>query len=146
MWVFHWIEVGGTGGSAIRNMYADFLEEASGIMDSSALNDVAKVYRESARLWSGLAQAVLPDSIENFKETKRLIADREELFKERGQSAERERLELNMRLLDIEAEVGSAFPLSQNDTEHLLNDLRERILELHNLEMEATQALKGLVA
>ncbi len=145
MWVFHWIEVGGTGGSAFRTMYADFLDEAASIVDRSAFKEVAQLYRESAQHWSDLAHAVLPDSVENFKETKRLIAEREKLFKEGGQGSEPERLEINIRLSVMEAEAGNAFPINQNDIDQLLNDLKERILKLHDLEMKAARALKELV-
>ena len=31
-WVHHWIETGGTGGGALRGMYAEFLDEAATIL------------------------------------------------------------------------------------------------------------------
>ena len=83
-WVHHWIETGGTGGGALRGMYADFLDEAATVLDQPGLGDVSERYRQSSRLWSALAVAALPDSIPLFRETRDLNLRKRDLFHQQG--------------------------------------------------------------
>ena len=56
-----YIEIGGTGGSAFRHMYATFLEEAAGATQSDGLREAADAYRVCAQRWREIALAALPD-------------------------------------------------------------------------------------
>ena len=47
---FIYIEIGGTGGSAFRPMYAQFLKEAGSILNKPALNEVAEMFEGSGKL------------------------------------------------------------------------------------------------
>ena len=84
---FMYIEIGGTGGSALRSMYAQFLEEASAIMNKPALNEVARMMRQSAAVWSESASGFLPDSWPNLGGTRQLIVEKNKLFEEQKPSA-----------------------------------------------------------
>jgi hypothetical protein len=54
-WLYDWVETAGTGGGFFRAMYAEFLEEAAGLLEQPTLARLAGDYRELAAAWSGLA-------------------------------------------------------------------------------------------
>jgi hypothetical protein len=54
-WLYDWVETAGTGGGFFRAMYAEFLEEAAGLLERPTLARLAGDYRELAAAWSGLA-------------------------------------------------------------------------------------------
>src|SRR5262249_42055614 len=84
---FNSIEIYGTGGGGSRAIYADFLEEAADILGKPALKQVAPQFRKSAEAWRAFADALLPDSIPLFKETRELIRRKQTLFREQGMAA-----------------------------------------------------------
>jgi len=53
-WLDDWVETG-TGGGFFRTMYAEFLEEAAGLLEQPELARLAGDYRELAAAWSALA-------------------------------------------------------------------------------------------
>ena len=141
---FDQIENRGDGGSALRLLYADFLDEAAGVLRKSALNNVAGQFRESERLWGRLSAALLPDSVAVFKEAKRLMAKRRTLFERKGLAAQSEIRSIDARLAEIRARMDYEFPLSTGEATDLFSGLRERVLSIHAVETEAIRALKKL--
>jgi hypothetical protein len=84
---FMYIEIAGTGGSAFRNMYARFLEEASAIINKPALKEIAALMRQSAGIWSQIAAGFLPDSWPNLRRMRELMLEKNRLFEEQGPAA-----------------------------------------------------------
>lgn len=142
---FDQIENRGTGGSAFRPMYADFLDEAAGILRRPGLKRVADRFRESGRLWHGLSTALLPNSAPLLKETRQLAAKQRSLFERKGLAAGGEISAIQERLAEIRAEISEAFPLSAAEVQGLLLALRERVLAIHACESEAIAALQAAV-
>lgn len=70
--VFDWIETWGTGSGADRGTYAAFLEEAVALLALPKLAEFADGLRESANLWTKLAEVALPDDVSHFAELKAL--------------------------------------------------------------------------
>ncbi|MBI3287340.1 MAG: DUF4872 domain-containing protein [Chloroflexi bacterium] len=139
------IENRGSGGSAFRPMYADFLVEANHILGKRELNEVAEQFRESARLWSDLGKALLPDSVPLFKETRQLATRKRTLFEGNGAAAQAEMPAINRRLAEIKSQVEKAFPLKEDEVRDLLADLRARVLVIHAAEEKAVVVLQSLV-
>jgi hypothetical protein len=139
------IENRGNGGSAFRELYADFLVEAGEILKQPKLNAVADQFRDSARLWSALSAALLPDSVPPFKETKQLATKKRTLFEKKGAAARDETQAINARLAEIKSQVEKAFPMSEAEVQDLLADLRQRVLAIHAVEEKAVEALQALV-
>ena len=144
-WVYHWIETGGTGGGALRGMYADFLDEAAIVLDKADLGEVSARYRETSRLWSALAVAALPDSIPLFRETRELGLKKHDLFQIQGEAGLPEIKKINQRLLAIESEIAGSPQLNSDETTALLSDLREQVLSVYAAEAEAAHKLQELV-
>ncbi|HUG14334.1 MAG TPA: DUF4872 domain-containing protein [Thermomicrobiales bacterium] len=136
-----WIEAMDTGGGLMRGMYADFLDQAHSITGRSDLKDAASRYRALAGMWSDLAATALPDAIPPLGETRRLLVQRDVVFRERGADAFDDMRAIDARLSAIAAEMESGFPLSHAASMDLLADMRDRLLAIHVAEVEAAEAL-----
>lgn len=141
--IFSQIRLRGSCGSALRTLYADFLEQAAEITDRPALRDVASMFRQSEGMWTELADAHLPDAVPQFAELRRLSAERKTLFENQGSAALPEIDAIKNRIEQISSEMRQQFPLDLNDTKALLSDLRTRILRLREHEAEAVRAMES---
>jgi hypothetical protein len=139
--VYTSIEHNGTGGSASRPTYADFLDEAAGVLNNTALKDAGEVFRAAGACWDDLAVAALPETVEAFRETRELLDRSHQLFKEQGNAADNERAVTGDRLAAIQREVGAAFPLDDGGIDRLLDDLADGIRAVREAEAEAVTAL-----
>jgi hypothetical protein len=142
---FEFIETAGTGGGAARPMYADFLDEASDLLGKPALRDIAGQFRASGEHWSALARALLPESVPRLKETRELVLRAERLFREQGGDSLAERRRIAGRLSDLKAELAGDFSLTTSESAALRDDLRQRILAIHDLERAAVVDLKEAI-
>ena len=63
----------GLFGGHLRGLYADFLDEAAGLLEEPSLSEVADAWREAAALWAALADLALP--VEPFGRLRELLAE-----------------------------------------------------------------------
>jgi hypothetical protein len=143
---FDWICTWSVGGGAERGLYADFLDEAAVLLNKPGLKDGARQFRAAAHAWCELANAILPDSVPAFKETRELKLRRHALFVENGNDSLDERKQINTRLKAIKAEVAREFPLTSDEAAAMRATLAEHVLKLHDLEFEAVSMMQGAVA
>lgn len=139
---FVWIEISGTGGSAFRPMYAQFLRESSSILKTPGLNEVAELFEESGRIWSDIATAALPDSWSSLKRIRELSLEKNWIFKEQELGA----LEKMRR---INEELGALMnraveDLQTLDLTSLLTELREKIVDCYEVEKRAVEQLNEI--
>ena len=128
---------------AERGLYADFLTEASLILNKPKLNDVAQQFRVSGQAWRDLAYALLPDNVPLLQETRELMLDKHRLFREQGNAALADIQQKSTRLTAIENEMEVDFPLTQAEVDDMLSDLRDHVLKIHDTEQEAIRQLQG---
>ncbi len=134
-----------TSGGGLRSAYADFLEEASDVISEPELKTVSQLYRELAKKWSNLAQAVLPDSVPLLRDA-RLAAEKwNNIFKTKGQSLPEELEKAAEKVKSIHQQVMESFPLSDAEVLSLLEDTSKHLHEIHKSEKEALTALKSVV-
>jgi hypothetical protein len=143
--IYEALAVDDTPGQGFRAMYADFLDEASGVVNEPELSDVAEHYRECAALWQALAEAALPESIPAFAETRDLLHRRRDLLVAQGEAAGDEIAAINERLHALSGEMDAAFPLSDAEAQSLRENLHDHIERLYEAESAAAHALKGAV-
>ena len=143
---FSHIMLFGKEGGAERLLYADFLDEASVLLDKVDLRQVAGGFRESAQLWDQLAESLLPDSVTPFGETRRFMLQRKKLFLEQGIEARDEILAIDGRLDQIKSEMAADFPLDQAGVVAMREDLRSSVLGIHDLEKNTIAALQDVMA
>ncbi len=137
---FMYIEISGTGGSAFRSMYAQFLEEASAVMNKPALNEGAQMMRQSATIWSEIASGLLPDSWPNLGRTKELMIEKNRLFEAQEPGPLDGMRRINRELDDLMGKA--AEDLRKAPT--FLADVRTSILKCYELEKKAFDALSRL--
>jgi hypothetical protein len=143
--MFDWICTWGAGDGAERGLYADFLDETAVLFNKPALKAVGQQFRKAAEAWCALADALLPESIALFKEARELKLRKNALFIQKGGEALDEIRAINTQLESIRQHIGENFPLSAAETAQMREELRERILKIHDLEREAVEALQAAI-
>jgi hypothetical protein len=130
------------GAQAERDVYAEFLDEASVILNRPALKDAAKLYRVSGKAWRDLGLALLPDDVAPFKQARELLTRRHTLFVEQGGESLAERQQITQRLGVIRKEMDKHFPLTVDEAGAQCEGLCEHVLKIHDAEREAYAALQ----
>jgi hypothetical protein len=143
--LFGQIETRGNGSGAFRPLYAEFLDEAGDVLGVAKLSEVADKMRASGRMWSQVAAALLPESIEPFSEMRRLGRERQQLFVNKGQQGLDEIRTINNRLEELQTALGAEFPLDPGSTADLLNDLQVRVQDIAQMEEAAMMDLQTAI-
>ena len=130
-------------GQAERDVYADFLDEASAILNRPDLQAAARQFRVSGEAWRALTLALLPDDIAPFKAARELMLKRRVLFREQGGESLAERQQITQQLNVIRQQMDTHFPLSPDEVGVLREGLRDHVLKIHDLEREAHAALQA---
>jgi len=145
--VFIFIEIGGTGGSSFRNMYAKFLEESADILKKPQLKEVAKLFKKSAEVWSEIAIAALPNYWPSLKKVRELMVKKNKIFEEQKPNALLEMKKIS-KILDqdlIPHKAVKEIQTRKKDIEKLFNDMRENILECRDIEKQAFEMLDKVI-
>lgn len=140
---FVYIEISGTGGSAFRTMYAQFLKEASSILNMPVLNEVAGMFDNSGKIWSEIATAALPDSWHTFKRIRELSLRKNKIFEEQKSGALENMLKINNEVDDLMKKA--AGDLRERNLAPLLSDLQQKILECYEIERKAFETLNSVI-
>lgn len=140
---FIYIEIGGTGGSAFRSMYAKFLNEASTILNKPVLNEVAEMFRDSAKNWSDIATAALPDSWSTLRKIRKLSFEKNRIFEDQKPGALERMFMINTELDELMDQA--VEDLKTQDLNPLMSDLKQRILKCHEIEEKAFLKLNDII-
>ncbi len=139
---FHDINIFGKDGRAERDVYAQFLDEASLILEKPVLKEVAEKFRASAHAWDRLSVSLLPDEIPLFEETRHLVLRRHRRFLEAGNAALDEIRDIDRRLAEIKTEVTPDHPLGLAQVAAMRENIRDHVMVVHDIEQEAVDALQ----
>jgi hypothetical protein len=142
---FQNITIFGKDGGAERDVYAQFLDEASILLANTKLVDVAQKFRASANAWNKLAESLLPDDVPQFKETRELMLTKHKLFLDMGNSALVEIHQKNGRLKEISGQVNEDFPLSDAQAADLRESIRDNVMAVRDIEFEAIQEMQTAI-
>jgi hypothetical protein len=143
--MFDWICTWGAGDGAERGVYADFLDEAAAILGKPALKAAGAKFREAAEAWCAFGDALLPDHVALFKETRDLKLRKNDLFIQKGGDGLDDIRAVNKQLEAIRASVAKNFPLSPSEAAIMREGLRDRLLKIHDIEREAVEAMQGAI-
>lgn len=136
----------GKEGHAERDVYADFLEEASALLEKPALLEVAGHFRRSAAAWDALSLALLPDGIAPLQEARELMLRWHALFLDQGNAALDEIRQIAARLDALKAEMADDFPLDDVAVMELRENVAAHVLRIRDIEEEAVTALRAAMA
>ncbi len=139
---FDWICGWGAGAGMERGLYADFLDEATLLLDKPALAEPGAQFRAAADAWCALANAMLPDSIPLLKETRELKLRKQALFVEQGGDALDEIAGINRQLEALRMSA-AAFPLTDAEAADFYAGLARRVLSIAAIERAAVDALQA---
>lgn len=143
---FDWVCTQGIGSGAERTTYADFLDEAAQILDKPMLTDIGDQFRKSAEQWYALANALLPEAVPLFAETRELKLHRHKRFINQGPEALDKIRQINTRLNEIIATMERDFPLSNQQAADLRETLAGHIQAIHDTEYEAVMNLQAVMS
>lgn len=131
--------------TAERIMMADFLEEASLILDKPALSEIAPKFRKAGKAWKALGEALLPDDVPLLKETRDIMAQKHSLFLNKGNKSTEKRVELGRREQELKT-MSEDFPLSDNEIEQLQANIAEHVKVIHDIEHDAIMSLREVMS
>jgi len=126
-----------------RKLYADFLDEAALILRKPKLKPAGEKFRASSAAWEELTEALLPDEVPLFKETRQLLLRKRDLFINKGEAALEERKVISARLAEIRANIDKKFPLSAEDVAGLRGRLAEQVLKVSEIERQAIELMQA---
>jgi len=143
--VYENLEPVGWGGGNLRRLYAEFLDEAAGLLDAPALGKAAATYREAATRWHELAEVAMPAGREPFAEARRRTVRLQELV-ERGDAAKAEAAAAAAALWALRDRWRPQFPGGDAEVEALLAGLAAAVTAAADAEEAALATLAGALA
>jgi hypothetical protein len=143
--IYEGIAHGGSDGDGLRAMYADFLTEASAVVNAPRLKEIAVRYNKIAKMWANLADACLPDSVQPFRETKTLLVKKYELLRTQGDAGLKGVARVSKKLNDLASALNKQFPLNGHQINGLFADLQARLYGIHAAEENALAELNDVV-
>jgi Butirosin biosynthesis protein H, N-terminal/Domain of unknown function (DUF4872) len=137
--VYDNVEPVGSWGGNLRGLYADFLDEAAGLLGDDRLRPAAAAYRDLAARWHAVAEAALPADREPFAEVRRLTDELARLLA-RGDAGRPRAAAAAGRLWAARDRWRSEFPA---DADAFLAGLAEAVGAVYEAETAALAALGG---
>ncbi|MBM4408789.1 MAG: DUF4872 domain-containing protein [Chloroflexi bacterium] len=128
-------DIGAEGGH-LRELYAEFLDDAAGILGRPALADAANAWRAVGDLWEDFADAAVPDDIPELADA----VDAGEALHAAAMAGEQGRpgvREAAQRLWTARRTFADAFPAGPDRVEDLLADLGLRMATIFEAERDA---------
>lgn len=130
---------------AERDVYADFLDEASKLLQMSELENVAVRYRIAGDAWDGLLCALLPEDVPLLKKVREYIDMKHEAFIEKGTAATDEMLDYTKKLETLKIEAEHDFPMTEAEVSDLRDELYRHVTIVREAEEDAVMALKAVM-
>jgi hypothetical protein len=143
--VYEGLEPSGSGGGNLRGLYAEFLDEAAGLLDAPALGKAAAAYREAAARWRQVAEVAVPADAEPFAEARRLT-DQLQAQVERGDAGRPAAADTAARLWALRERWRPEFPGGDQRAEALLPAMADAVTAACEAEEAAVAALADVVA
>jgi hypothetical protein len=131
---------------AERDVYANFLDESSKLLQMPELENVAVRYRIAGDAWDGLLCALLPEDVPLLKKVREYIDIKHESFIEKGTDGLAEMVDCTQKLDVLKAEAEQDFPMTEAEISDLRDEIHRHVMIVHEAEEEAVMALKSVMA
>lgn len=133
--VWEGIEPIGMDGGNLRDLFADALDEAAGLLGEPRLTGLAGRFREIHGMWHELAEAALPAAVPEFARLRELTAVIRESVLAEGSAGGAQATEAAEELWKVRAQVDRAAPAG--DMAQLFADLSGRVGAIYEAESAA---------
>ncbi len=133
----------GSDGTALRGMYADFLEEAAAVLASPALSDAAREYRAIGAKWQALADTSLDPGVELLAAARTLLDGREEAIKSGGDDQAETIVGLGKEFEAMRPIVDAEFPCDDDWIDDLFARMQAQVSDIYAHEGAALDMLRG---
>jgi hypothetical protein len=133
-------DVGIEGGS-LRPLYAEFLVDASSLLDRPELVEVAGLYQRAADAWDDVADSALPDGFEPLTRAAELARLRRRAV-QRGDVGDSDAAEASAGLDDLTREFEPGLPLSEHEVDALFTAMSGAIRAAYDAEVAAHAGLQ----
>ena len=133
-------------GGHLRDLYADFLDEAAPLLDAPQAATAAAAWRAATELWRGLADAVLPPGVGPFAALRDRLAAVHTSVVAEGDAGAEAAAAAAAELWALRAELDSRPPLSDDQISDLLRDAGDRLGSIYEAETEAAARSAELAA
>lgn len=143
---YHYTHHFGTGGMGARGRYADFLVEAAAILEQDDLRSAAPAFRQAEQLWKALYEEMLSTDYPPLSHARKLMDDRERMFRDRGLASTEERKIINAQLETLRVEADETLDFSDSEERRWRLGLREAVLAIQEQETLAFQQLQEAMA
>ncbi|MCP4421914.1 MAG: BtrH N-terminal domain-containing protein [Chloroflexi bacterium] len=145
MGVFSDINCFGKIGYAERDIFADFLDEASIILGKPALQEAAVYFRSSAKAWDAFGQALLPADMPMLAEMSQILLAQRDLLHSKGSAATAKISQLKEHEKELLTLAESEFPLDEKEVETFRANMVEHIVNIHEIEETAVSTLREAI-
>jgi hypothetical protein len=142
--LYRWIEHGSAGTALGRSLWVAYLRELGEVRGFAGLADELEGWADIAQRWSNLAESALPQDVPRLQEARRLMESKYIAYRREGLDAARTIVATHSRLAAVATEMDAEFPLNQDGTLELLDDLSVRLEDLAALEGAACARLLAL--
>ncbi len=129
-------------GGALRSSYADFLEEASIILNKPSLRRIAHQFSDIGIMWDEIGTTTLHDDIPELQNTRHAALEWHNTYKVHGSSATQTLEILSKKIQAIRSQFSESMPLTERELQTLLEELSVRFHEVFEAEKNALQALR----
>ncbi|NHI93325.1 MAG: DUF4872 domain-containing protein [Candidatus Lokiarchaeota archaeon] len=137
-WIYN--QTGGSGGAMFRNIYSDFLSEASEIIKNGKIKKVEDIYREAAAAWDEVALCILPDELPTLKKIREIFYKNNKIQEEASPDYQKQMRDLDE---DWKKNKSSAIEEVKNYGDYV-PALQDAIQKAHDLEEKAWKILGEL--
>lgn len=134
-----------TSHTAERNMMANFLEEASIILNKPDLAEIAPKFRDAGSAWQVLGERLLPDDVPLLQQAKSLMIEDHTLFLNEGGQSTEQRQAISQEIERLK-QTSQDFPLNADEVIVLQQGIADQVQVIHDLELDAIMALQSVMS
>jgi hypothetical protein len=134
----------GAEGGHLRELYADFLDEAALSLDLPALNEAALAWRTAADLWEDLADAAIPADLDGALDAVEAAEALHDAVMA-GEPGRARVADTAQTLWSARARYADGLLLAPERVEALFADLGERVNRIYRAERDAVEATAAAI-
>jgi HPt (histidine-containing phosphotransfer) domain-containing protein len=132
----------GMDGGHLRDMYADFLEEAASLLDAPTIAEAAGPWRAAAQAWHAVASAAQPASIPELQRLRDLTVQIRESVADPSSVDPAEARQAADELWQLRSALDKELPLDQPAVQQLFEGLGEALADVYDRETVAHAKLQ----